>query len=244
MKNFKYFTLAILSVFFISEALKAAPPGRRAPSRTSKSSSKTLEANRLPATPIRATDTARNSLEDMSTQEPYTMTSRRQMDNALQYMRSQGITEEQITETIRRGYRYTVEDMKYHSLFSYFLRIQSVSAIADFSTDHINNPLLLELMKRSLRWAINENIAQDDIKNELKGVVVDLARQGTTVDQISSMLVKTENFYDFTINYIDVTQKAPETASANLLEGLKPEDIMLARLIKEVLEEISPSQIQ
>ena len=65
MKDFKYFTLTILSIFFISEALKAAPPGRRAPSRTSKSPSKAVESRR-PALPTRATDAARNSLPDLS----------------------------------------------------------------------------------------------------------------------------------------------------------------------------------
>ena len=53
-----------------------------------------------------------------------------------------------------------------------------------------------------------------------------------TVDQISSMLVKTESFYDFTISFIDLTQ---ETPAASLQEGLKPEDIRVARLIREAL---------
>ena len=152
MKNFKYFTLAILSVFFISETLQAAPPGRRVPSKISKkTSSRAVEPNRPPAAPARATDSVRDSLPDISQnlKTPFlTLITRTQLDDVLQYMRSQGITEEQITEAIRRGYRYTVEDMNNHSLFSSFLRIQSVSAIADISTDHINNPLLLELMKR------------------------------------------------------------------------------------------------
>ena len=68
MKDFKYFALTILSIFFISEALKAAPPGRRAPSRTSKSPSKAVESRR-PALPTSATDAARNSLLDLSSRQ-------------------------------------------------------------------------------------------------------------------------------------------------------------------------------
>ena len=69
MKNLKYFALAILSAFFISEVLQAAPPARRVPSRTSKPSSRAVEPNRpaLPSTPARATDSARDSLPDFST---------------------------------------------------------------------------------------------------------------------------------------------------------------------------------
>ena len=53
----------------ISEVLQAGPPGRRLPTRTSKSSSRNVEPNR-PAIPVRTTESVRDSLTDFSRQTP------------------------------------------------------------------------------------------------------------------------------------------------------------------------------
>ena len=242
MKNFKYFTLAILSVFFISETLQAAPPGRRVPTRVSKSSSKaTTEANRPPAAPERATDTARNSLEDMSLKS--------QMDSVLQYLQSKGVTRQELREALRRGYNTTD-----HPFLSYFIRIGFVSAIAYSPMDYLDNPLLMELMKRSLRWAINENTT-DDIKNEINEMIANLERQGMTTEQRALLLTRTQDTYHLILTNIDIDQTSNPKISGVMKTSVKkniltteltiyPEDIRVARLIREVLEEISPSQIQ
>ena len=259
MKNFKYFTLAILSVFFISETLQAQhKPKPRLPvpapvekPDTPLSRERVGNWRALPtSTPQKPTDSARNSLRDMSFANlEFTTTLLRQTDNVIQYLENDlSITRQELREALRRG--YNTND---HPLLGYFIRIELVSAIAYSSMDYLDNPLLMELMKRSLRWAINENTT-DDIKNEINEMIANLERQGMTTEQRALLLTRTQDTYHLILTNIDQTlsPKTPgvmKTSVKNItltteLTILNPEDIRVARLIREVLEEISPSQIQ
>ena len=68
-------------------------------------------------------------------------------------------------------------------------------------------------------------------------MIRDLEVQDTTSFEIIDMLINTWTLYEFTLRHIDITQKDPGTPAANLLEGLKEEDIRVARLISEVVYE-------
>ena len=228
MKNFKfkYFALTILSVFLISEISQA----QRGRGRGSKPSSRTAESGRssLPSVPERSTDSVRSFIltKDL---ERFKM-NRSQMDNLLVELERQGITRDQIREMLTSN--FGPGDFQTPPLNnSFFNYLKTNSDIVSLTT-YNENPLLIEIARRSVRWAVTESITTDMVHSEILEIARDLKRQGRSLSTIDSLLETVGIFYEDSLSQIDSREPGALTRDEQMI---RPEDLEVARLIIDAL---------
>ena len=198
MNHTKYIFLTCL-LFLISEVLQAGPPGRRLPTRTSKSSSKALEANRLPATPIRATDSIRRSLPDLSQANPIDKKElpfgQRLAESKLALMLSGYVPQEKGNEL--RQTLITIDNLSTNEEVAPFINSLSDTVIADW------------VVPLGIIQIIKENLTREEVDQLMNALIYEYNTL-TTREEPTNLEHMTEEQFNNSITFLHTLNNMEE----------------------------------